>query len=117
MARRRAFTAKYKLHILQQADACTKPGEIGALLRREGLYSSHLVVWRKLRDQGFLATAAERKRGRKAKPVDPQARKMAELERENQTLREKLRKAEIIIEFQKKVRDLLKLHEEGGTNS
>ena len=112
-AQRRRFTAQYKLQILRQADAMTGPGQVGELLRREGLYSSSLSEWRRLRDQGFLRTAGERKRGRKPKPVDPQAKRVAELERENGKLQEKLRKAEIIIEFQKKVQDLLRMHDEG----
>src|SRR5436305_2751112 len=64
-AQRRRFTAEYKLRILRQAEACTRPGEIGALLRREGLYTSHLTAWRKQRDAGALE-ALDRKRGRKA---------------------------------------------------
>ena len=114
-ARRRYYTADYKLRVLREADACREAGEIGALLRREGLYSSSLTEWRRLRDKGFLAEAGGRKRGRKAKIVDPNAKRLAELERENQKLSEKLRKAEIIIDFQKKVQDLLRMQEEGGT--
>ena len=113
-ASRRRFKTEYKVKILREADACTDPGQIGALLRREGLYSSHLTVWRRLRDQGFLVFAGERKRGRKAKPADPQAKRVAELERENRQLSEKLRKAEIIIDFQKKVQDLLRMHDQGA---
>lgn len=112
-ARRRRFTAEYKLRILREADACTKPGQIGALLRREGLYSSHLTDWGRRRDKGFLA-AAESRRGRKAKPADPSAKRVAELERENRRLSEKLRKAEIIIDFQKKVQALLSMQDEEG---
>ena len=100
-ARRRKFTAKYKLKILKEAEQCTKPGEIGALLRREGLYSSHLSKWRQQCESGSLAGLAPKKRGRKARPVDPQARRVAELERENARLHEKLEKAESIIEVQK----------------
>lgn len=114
-ARRRRFTAEFKLRILREADACTKPGQVGALLRREGLYSSHLTEWGRLRDKGFLETAGSTRRGRKAKPVDPSAKRLAELERENQRLSEKLRKAEIIIEFQKKVQALLSMHDQDGT--
>jgi transposase-like protein len=104
---RRRFTAKYKLQVLEQADACTAPGEIGALLRREGLYSSHLSSWRRLRESGALAGLTPRKRGRKADPDKQQIRRMAELERENQRLRERLAKAETIIDVQKKVSSLL----------
>ncbi len=114
-ARRRYFTAEHKLRVLREADAGSEAGAIGALLRREGLYSSHLTEWRRLRAAGLLATADERKRGRKPKPVDPSAKRVAELERENRRLTEKLRKAEIIIDFQKKVQDLLRMQEEGGT--
>ena len=104
---RRRFTAKYKLQVLQQADACTAQGEIGALLRREGLYSSHLSSWRRLRESGALAGLTPRKRGRKADPDKQQIRRMAELERENQRLRERLSQAETIIDVQKKVSSLL----------
>jgi transposase-like protein len=113
--RRRTFSAEYKLRILREADRCTKPGQVGALLRREGLYSSHLTDWGRLRDRGFLSTAAERRRGRKPKPIDPSAKRVAELERENRRLSEKLRKAEIIIDVQKKVQALLSIQDEAGT--
>jgi transposase-like protein len=113
-ARRRTYSAEYKLRILREADACGEAGQIGALLRREGLYSSNLTEWRRLREKGFLAAAGERRRGRKPKPVDPNAKRVAELERELARTREKLRKAETIIEFQKKVHDLLQMQEEGG---
>lgn len=106
-ARRRRYTAKYKLAILAQADACSKPGEIGALLRREGLYSSILSRWRQQRKAGTLAALTPKKRGRKPRRVDPQAKRVAELERENARLREKLEKAETIIEVQKKLSQLL----------
>ena len=106
-ARRRTFTAKYKLKILAEADGCSKPGEIGALLRREGLYSSHLTKWRRLREEGALAGLTPKKRGRKPRPVDPQARRVAELERENARLQRKLEQAETIIEVQKKLSRLL----------
>ena len=106
-ARRRTFTAKYKLKILAEADECSKPGEIGALLRREGLYSSHLTKWRRLREEGALAGLTPKKRGRKPRPVDPQARRVAELERENARLQRKLEQAETIIEVQKKLSRLL----------
>jgi len=97
---RRRFTTKYKLEIIRKADACTQPGEIGALLRKEGLYSSHLVAWRRGRAEGLTP----KKRGRKAVPVDPRVRK---LEQENRRLERRLQKAEAIIEFQKKVHELL----------
>src|SRR5215470_9710754 len=80
-ARRRVYTAEYKRRILREADACTTPGAIGALLRREGLYSSHLVVWRRARGGSELAALTPKKRGRKATPVDARDRRIAELER------------------------------------
>ena len=80
-AARRRFTAAEKLRVLSEADRCTKPGELGALLRREGLYSSHLATWRTARRRGELAGLAPRARGPKAKPIDPRDRKIAELER------------------------------------
>ena len=76
---RRRFTAKYKLQVLQQADACTEPGEIGVLLRREGLYSSHLSSWRRLRESGALAGLTPHKRGRKTDPAKQQIQRVAEL--------------------------------------
>lgn len=104
---RRRFTAAYKLAILGEADACSKPGEVGALLRREGLYSSHLTGWRKQRDQGSLQALAPAKRGRKPKAKNPLADEVARLERENGKLRKRLEQAEMIVDFQKKVSDLL----------
>src|SRR5437667_9428221 len=77
-ARRRRFTATEKLRVLREADGCTRPGELGALLRREGLYSSHLSAWRGARQHGELAGLAPRARGPKAKPVDPRDRNVAE---------------------------------------
>lgn len=108
-ARRRRFTASYKLEILRAADRCSAPGEVGSLLRREGLYSSHLVEWRRQRERGTLAALAPRKRGRMARPVNPQAVRIAELERENQRLRRKLEQAQTIIEVQKKLSEILGL--------
>lgn len=102
-ARRRKFTAKYKLKMLAEADRCSKPGEIGKLLRREGLYSSHLSKWRDQREAGALAGLTPKKRGRKARAVDPQAGRVANLERENARLRDQLEKAQTIIEVQKKL--------------
>ncbi len=108
-ARRRRFTTEYKLKILREADACTDTGQLSALLRREGLYSSHLAKWRQRRAAGL----APRKRGRKPKR-DPVARRVAELERENAKLREELRKAELIIDVQKKVARLVGEDPNGG---
>jgi len=113
-ARRRHFTAKYKLRILAKADRCSKPGEIGKLLRKEGLYSSHLSKWRQQRDEGALAALTPKKRGRKPRRVNPLAKRIAELERETARLRQKLAKAETIIEVQKKLSQLLESTEEAS---
>jgi len=99
---RRTFTAAYKLQILKEADGCSE-GERGALLRREGLYASHLTAWRRQRAEGALQ-ALGKKRGRKAKPRDKEKEQLA---RENARLRRKLEQAEKIIEIQKKVSALL----------
>lgn len=104
--KRRQFTADYKRRILQEADACTQPGEIGALLRREGLYSSHLTTWRHQRQRGELQGLAPAKRGRKA---DPQAAEIARLQRENARLQAQVERAELIIDVQKKLSELLGL--------
>jgi transposase-like protein len=104
---RRRFTAAYKLRVIDQADQCSEPGQIGALLRREGLYSSHLTNWRKQREQGILQGLTPAKRGRKARPRNPLDTRVAELERENQRLQNKLKQAHIIIEAQKKISEIL----------
>jgi hypothetical protein len=104
---RRYFTAKYKLRILQEAENCTQSGEIGALLRREGLYSSHLTTWRRQREKGQLTGLSPKKRGRKKQQKNPLAEKVAKLEKENQKLRLKLKQADTIIEVQKKVSEIL----------
>ena len=104
--RRRRFTAKYKLEILRQADRCTKHGELGALLRREGIYSSSISAWRRSRDRGELA-GVKSKRGRKAKLQDARDKKINQIERENRRLRQKLTQAETVIEIQKKASALL----------
>jgi transposase len=107
-AQRRRFTAEYKQRILQEADACTQYGEVGALLRREGLYSSHLSTWRRQRQQGELQGLTPAKRGRKA---DPLAAENARLQRETERLKAQLARAELIIDVQKKVSELLGLPE------
>lgn len=104
---RRRFSPSYKLRILEQADACSQSGEVGALLRREGLYSSHLSKWRLQREQGVLAGLTPRKRGRKAKPRSAGSVRIAQLERDVQRLQGKLEQAELIIDVQKKVSRLL----------
>src|SRR5438093_3757818 len=106
-ARRRRFTAAEKLRVLREADGCTKPGELGALLRRQGLYSSHLSAWRAARKRGELAGLTPRPRGPKAKPVDPRDKKIAELERQTRRLLARLERAEGLIELQKKVAAIL----------
>jgi transposase-like protein len=103
-ALRRRFTPAYKLRILEEAQQCTKPGQLGALLRREGLYSSNLTLWRRQMQEGLVP----KKRGPVAHKTDPRTRRIAELERDNEKLARKLKQAELIIEVQKKVADLLK---------
>jgi transposase-like protein len=105
-AQRRLFTAEYKRKILQEADACTKQGEIAALLRREGLYSSHLTAWRRLREAGELSGLAAKKRGPKARPIDERDRRIAQLERELAKEKARAEKAELIVEVQKKLGEL-----------
>jgi transposase len=109
IARRRAFSKAEKLRILGAADACVAPGDIGALLRREGIYSSHLATWRKQRQLAGETGALERKRGPKADPAAAQARRVLELENEIERLRAKLVKADLIIDVQKKLSTLLGL--------
>ena len=104
---RRRFSAAYKLRILKEYEACSLPGEIGALLRREGLYHSNIRTWKKQRDQGALQALAPRKRGRKPKTVNPLASEVERLQRENRRLAEKLKQAETIIEVQKKISEIL----------
>ena len=104
---RRKFTAQYKLRILAEADACTEQGQLGALLRREGLYSSNLTTWRRQRDEGLLRAMTPQKRGRKKTPQNPLATKVACLEKENRRLEKKLKQAELIIEAQKKISEIL----------
>ena len=106
-ARRRTFTAEYKLRILAAADAAAaQPGAIGALQRREGLYSSHLVTWRRERQAGILKGLTPHKRGPKSKR-NPQEEELQKLRRDIQRLTEELRKAAMIIDVQKKVGTLL----------
>jgi transposase-like protein len=106
-AKRRRFDAAYKLRVLDEAERCTQAGQLGELLRREGLYSSHLTTWRKQRDEGALQALGAKKRGRKPKRKDAQALEIQRLQRENQRLTERLRQAETIIEVQKKVSEML----------
>lgn len=105
-AKRRRFTGEYKQRILAAADQAKSSGGVGALLRREGLYSSLLATWRRERDAGLLQALAPRKRGPKSKR-DPVAEENQQLRRETARLTEELRKAEIVIDIQKKVATLL----------
>jgi transposase-like protein len=106
-AQRRRFTAAEKLRVLREADRCTKSGEVSALLRREGLYSSHLSTWCEARRRGELAGLAARARGPQAKPIDPRDKKLVERGREIARLRARLERAEGLIEVQNKVSQLL----------
>ena len=103
-AKRRQYPAEYKLRILRELDGSQGAGETAAMLRREGLYSSHLTSWRWQRERGELDGLAPQKRGPK---LDPQAVELARLQRENERLRERLRQAELIIDVQKKVAQML----------
>lgn len=103
---RRTFTAEFKRRVVEEAEACRQPGEVGALLRRHGLYSSHLVTWRRQWKAG-AAGLGPRKRGRKAEVKNPLTAKVVQLEREKARLEQRLKQAETIIEFQKKVSELL----------
>ena len=103
-AKRRRFTAEYKLRILRQADACKGDGDIGALLRREGLYSSQLAAWRRRRDELAKTGLKASKRGPKAKVVDPRVK---QLKRENARLQRRLDRVELMLEIQKKASEML----------
>jgi hypothetical protein len=105
-ASRRRFSAEYKRAILAEADRCQRPGELGALLRREGLWSSHLSTWRAQRAAGELEALAARKRGRKPAPANPLDGRVHELERENAKLRKRAERAEALVEVQKKLSEL-----------
>ena len=104
---RRRYTADYKHRILREAATCTRPGELGALLRREGLYSSNLTVWRKQRERGEIEGLAQKKRGPLPKEKNPLAAKVATLERENRRLKARSERAEGLVELQKKVSEIL----------
>ena len=102
-AARRRFTAEYKRRILDEADRCTQPGQLGELLRREGLYSSHLTTWRRQREEGLTP----KRRGRKPIPNKKERQELERLKRENKRLAEELRQARLIIDVQKKVSEML----------
>lgn len=118
-AKRRKFNAAYKLRILEEADGCTEHGALGELLRREGLYSSHLRTWREQREVGALEGLTPRGRGCKAKRKDSVAEENQRLKRENERLSQRLQQAEAIIEVQKKVSEILgvTLPENSGGNN
>jgi len=105
-AKRRRFSAEYKRRILAEAAACTKVGELSALLRREGLYSSHLTSWRGQAARGEFAGLSPKKRGPKARERNPLEGRVRELERENAKLSKRLRRAEGLVEVQKKLAEL-----------
>ena len=104
---RRRFTVEDKSRILDEADACTESGQLGDLLRREGIYSSYLTSWRRQRAQGAQAGLTPKRRGRKGKAKNPLADEVARLQRKNDRLEKKLRQAELIIDVQKKVSEIL----------
>ena len=106
-ATRRRFSAEYKLKVLREADACRKPGEIGALLRREGLYSSNLVTWRRQREKGEMSALFPRKRGPAPREKNPLASKVTALEKENVRLKARAERAEALVDLQKKVSEIL----------
>lgn len=114
---RRRFDAAYKLRIVEEADRCTEPGELGRLLRREGLYSSHLRTWRQQRDAGALSALEPKRRGRRPRRQDPLSLENERLRCENRQLAERLRQAETIIEVQKKVSGILAATPTNGSGS
>ena len=115
-ASRRRFPVDYKLKVLEQAGRCQDTGQLGALLRREGLYHSNLQLWRRQREQGILNGLTPRKRGRKANPQGQLVEENEQLKRQNQRLSKRLQQAEIIIEFQKKLSEALGIPLKGESN-
>ena len=113
-ATRRRFTLDYKRNIVRAADGCKTPGAVGALLRREGLYSSHLTTWRAARERGDLAERTVKKRGPVPRVPDPRDRRIAELERANTFWRQRAERAEALIEMQKNISALLGAPLESG---
>jgi transposase-like protein len=116
-AERRRFPAEEKLRILEEADACAEPGEIGALVRREGIYSSYLSRWRQAREQGQLKGLSSKKRGPKTTADKELVEEVARLRRENERLQARLEQAETIIEVQKKLSGLLGVNAETNGSS
>jgi transposase len=115
--KRRRFTAEYRLRILEEADRCTEPGEVGRLLRREGLYSSHLTTWRKTRREGALRGLASKKRGAKPRQRNPLEPEVRELKAKVARLEKELHQTHTILDVQKKVAGLLGFSLEGGKDS
>ena len=113
-AKRRQFSEAYKKRILEEYDACTEPGEKGALLRREGIYSSYIATWKRQLDRGKLAGSDDKKRGPKENPNQAE---LETLKKENERLRERLRQSELIIEAQKKISQILGLEENENDES
>ena len=111
-AERRRFTAEYKLKVLREADSCKQSGEIGAVLRREGLYWSNLITWRKPREGGELAGLSARMRGPKRREQNPLEERVRELERDSARLKRRAERAEGILELQKKVSEILGIEQE-----
>jgi len=105
--KRRIYSASFKLRVLAEADACAIPGQIAALLRREGLYSSHLTYWRHQRDQGVLSGLSPIKPGPKGKEANPLEGRVKELEKEKRALERKLKRAEWLLEISKKGAELM----------
>ncbi len=99
--KRRTYTAEYKRRLLKEADACATPGAVGALLRCEGLYSSHLAVWRRARSRGELTALAPKKRARKPMPIDARDRRIDELERQLAEMTGRAQRAEALVDAQK----------------
>ena len=114
-AQRRIYTAEYKLRVLQETDTCSE-GQIGAILRREGLYSSHLTTWRRQRQAGQLAALTDNKRGRKSTPVNPLSAEVDRLQQENERLSQRLQQAEMMIDIQKKACAILNITLETNNN-
>jgi len=106
-AERRRYTAEYKLKVLREADHCKQSGEVGALLRREGLYWSNLTNWRKQRERGELAGLRQKTRGPQRREATPLAERVRELERDNARLKRRAERAEGLVELQKKVSEIL----------
>ena len=115
--KRRRFTAEYRLRILEEADRCREPGEVGRLLRREGLYSSHLTAWRRARRNGALRGLTSKKRGAKPKARNPLEPKVRELEVKVARLEKELHKAHTILDVQEKVAGLLGFSLDDGKDS